>query len=156
MSHGEGLSFTFRASLIWMEFLHHTAYYAEFLVQRRIAELTDRRQVEALDEIETDFENVRTAWKWSVQQKHYNAIGQTLKRLGSFCFMRRFHEGLELFKLAREHLAPGPGDEPHPVWGQVLAEDSFFQPPEVGRAQAERSLAIAQKHGNQAEIAFCL
>lgn len=56
----------------------HSAYFAEFLHQRE-ADLKGRRQLGALDEIEADFENVRAAWNWALEQKNC-----TVKRRATF------------------------------------------------------------------------
>jgi predicted ATPase/DNA-binding SARP family transcriptional activator len=133
----------------------YSSHYAKFLQQRAV-DLRGRRQLEALNEIEADFENVRAAWNWAVQQKNYDVIDRALARLGLFCYIRRFQQGKELLRRARRQLAPDPGYEPHPVWGRVLVEEAFFRPQGVVRAQVKRSLAIAQKYGDQVEIAFCL
>ena len=82
----------------------HSAYYTQFLHQRE-ADLKGRRQLEALDEIEADFENIRVAWNWALDQKNYTAIGQSLPSLGYFCFFRsRSQAYKELFQQAREPL----------------------------------------------------
>ena len=96
------------------------------------------------DQYEADHENARAAWNWALKQKNYTAIGQLLRSLSWFCAYRsRNQERKELFQQAREQLAPGPDDEPHPVWGRILAAEFFARPSEVDRAQIERSLAIA-------------
>ncbi len=134
----------------------HSAYYAEFLHQRE-ADLEGRRQLEAIEEIEADFENARAAWNWALKQKNYAAIGQLLSSLSWFCTYRsRNQENKELFQQAREQLAPDPGDEPHLVWGRILAAEFFARPSEVDRAQIERALAIAQQYGHRGMIAVCL
>jgi serine/threonine protein kinase/predicted ATPase len=131
----------------------HSAYYAEFLHQRE-ADLKGRRQLGALDEIEADFENMRAAWNWALKQKNYTAISQSLRSLGWFCeFRSRNQEREELFRRAREQLAPGPNDEPHPVWGRILVAEFYARPYEVDSAQIEGGLAIAQKHGDLEAIA---
>jgi hypothetical protein len=61
---------------------------------------------------------------------------------------------LSLFRLAREGLAPQPGKEPHPVWAKIAAR--FPDPDEDHTTQIERSLAIARRRGDQAEVAYCL
>ncbi len=131
----------------------HSAYYAEFLHQRE-ADLKGRRQLEALDEIEADFENGRAAWNWALKQKNYTAISQSLRSLGWFCeFRSRNQEYEELFQRAREQLAPGPDDEPHPVWGRILVAEFYARHHEVDSAQIERGLAIVQKHSDLEAIA---
>jgi tetratricopeptide (TPR) repeat protein len=131
-----------------------SAHYADFLQQRE-ADIKGFRQLAALDEIEAEFENIRTAWNWAVQQKNYDTINRAIESLDWFCLMRGRHREAEaLFQLAREQLAPGPGEEPHPVWGRIVARHP--DPAEDREAQIERSLRTAQKRGDQEETAYCL
>jgi tetratricopeptide (TPR) repeat protein len=131
-----------------------STHYADFLQQRE-ADIKGSRQLAALDEIEAEFENIRTAWKWAVQQKNYDAVDRALESLDCFCLMRSRHREAEaLFQLAREQLAPGPGDEPHPVWARIVARHP--DPAEDRQAQIEQSLHMAQKRGDQEETAYCL
>jgi tetratricopeptide (TPR) repeat protein len=131
----------------------HSAYFAEFLHQCE-ADLKGRRQLGALDEIEADFENVRAAWNWAIKCKNYTAIGQLLRSLGWFCaFRSRHQEDGELLQRAREQLAPGPDEEPHPVWGRILLAEYYARPHEVDRSQVERGLAIVKRHRDLEVIA---
>src|SRR5690606_25691420 len=131
-------------------------------LQQRETDLKGRRQVAALDEIEIDFENVRAALQWAISQRNYVAIGVALESLYWFCEMRsHFQEGVELLRLGREQLAPRPGEDPHPVWGRLMARVlglnfSWFEPPYESKARIEIGLALAQAHADRAEIAFCL
>ena len=139
----------------------HCTYYADFLDQRE-ADLKGLLQVTVLDEIEADFENIRAAWQWAVDQRDFAAVERALESLYWFCKMRsRFQEGLELLRLGREQLAPIAGEAPHPIWGQVMAyvfkEDVVrFESPTEIRTRLETSLTLAQKHESPKEIAFCL
>ena len=126
----------------------HSVYYARFLNHRE-EDLKGRRQLGALDEIEADLENVRTAWIWALEQKNYTTTDQMLRSLGWFCAYRsRYQEYRELFQQAREQLAPGPADEPHSVWGRILLAGFHARHGEVDRAQIERGLAIVQDAGD--------
>jgi tetratricopeptide (TPR) repeat protein len=108
-----------------------------------------------LNEVEADFENMRAAWTWAVERRNYDAIDRAIETLHWFCHSRRrYQEADALFRLAREGLAPRPGEEPHPVWAKIAAR--YPDPDEDHRAQIERSLTIAQRRGDQAEIAYCL
>jgi predicted ATPase/DNA-binding XRE family transcriptional regulator len=139
----------------------HCTYYTDLLDQRA-PELKGRQQVAALDEIASDFENVRAAWQSAVAQQNYEAIGRALESLYWYCEMRnRFQEGLELLRLGREQLAPAAEQAPHPIWGRVIARmlgqnAAFYESPIESKARVETGLAIAQQDQNQAEIAFCL
>jgi tetratricopeptide (TPR) repeat protein len=131
----------------------HMAYYAEFLHQRE-EDLKGLRQLGALDEIEADFENMRAAWNWAIKCKNYTAIGQLLRSLGWFCtFRSRSQEHKELLQQARKQLAPGPSDEPHPIWGRILVAEFYARPDEVDRSQIERGLAIVKRYRDLEAIA---
>jgi serine/threonine protein kinase/tetratricopeptide (TPR) repeat protein len=131
----------------------HMAYYAEFLHQRE-EDLKGLRQLGALDEIEADFENVRAAWNWAIKCENYTAIGQLLRSLGWFCtFRSRSQEHKELLQQARKQLAPGPSDEPHPIWGRILVAEFYARPHEVDRGQVERGLAIVKRYRDLEAIA---
>jgi tetratricopeptide (TPR) repeat protein len=109
----------------------------------------------ALNEIEADFENMRAAWTWAVERKNYEAIDRAIETLYWFCHSRRrYREAEALFGLAGKQLAPQPGEEPHPVWAKIIAR--YPDPDEDRVAQIKRSLAIARKRDDRAEIAFCL
>ncbi len=136
----------------------HSAYFTDFLAQRE-ADLKGHRQREALDEIDADFENVRSAWHWVVKQKNYAAINRSLESLDLFCASRsRWHDRETFFRQAQEQLDLGAGREPHPVWGRILGRGERSEPREheALRAQREQALAIAQQYGNQTEMAYCL
>jgi len=112
-------------------------------------------RIAALNEIEADFENMRAAWTWAVERKNYDAIDRAIETLFWFFHSRRrYQEADALFRSARERLAPQPGREPHPVWAKIIAR--YPDPDEDHITQIERSLAIAQRSGDQAEVAFCL
>ena len=141
----------------------HGNYFAG-LLQQLEADLKGRRQLAALDEIQADFENVRTAWLWALRQKNYAAINEMLDSLSLFCEMRgRFAEGMELCWQAQIHVAADPSDVLLVMWGRLfthwaqlyLLRLEFLVDGEALQAQLEKSLAQAQKHGEQEDIAFC-
>jgi predicted ATPase/DNA-binding SARP family transcriptional activator/tRNA A-37 threonylcarbamoyl transferase component Bud32 len=134
----------------------HSAYYINFLHQRQ-ADLKSHRQLEAKKEIETDFENVRAAWTWTVQKQDLAAIKNALESLSLFwMYQSRDGGSKELLRQAREQLAPRSKDEPHVAWGWILVEEFYRFPHEIDQAQLERALAIMRQHGDQAGIARCL
>jgi predicted ATPase/DNA-binding CsgD family transcriptional regulator len=137
----------------------HSDYFLSFLAQRE-ADIKGRRQFEALDEIEYDFENVRVAWVHAVQHRNYDALNPTLECLDWFCTYRgRWQEGLDLFRYAREGLVPAIGEEPHLAWGRIMIRDEGFHgftPFETAWKQIEQCLALAKQHDDQGEVAYCL
>ncbi|MEZ4672912.1 MAG: hypothetical protein R2932_01555 [Caldilineaceae bacterium] len=138
----------------------HATYYSDFL-HKREADIKGRRQLAALDEIEADFENVRAAWHWTVQQQNYAAIGKMLESLYWFCEMTsRYQNGWTMFHQACTALSPVAGEKAHPVWGQLMAriferDMVYFVSGDEAIAQIHVSLTIAQAAGNQFEIALC-
>ncbi len=143
----------------------HMAYYTDFLHQRE-PDLKGRRQRGALDEVEADFENIRTAWNWAANHREYEAINQALESLTLFGEIRnRFQDCQELFRYAQEQFSPEPNTEPHPVWGRValrwIALRNKFgrqldEEKQELTALVEQGLALARQQNDQAEIAFCL
>ena len=67
----------------------HCQYYLHaFAAQEK--DLKGKRQKEALDKIEADFENVKVAWSWAVQQEHNSLLNQSLLVLDLFCSRRGY------------------------------------------------------------------
>ncbi|MEO8395001.1 MAG: tetratricopeptide repeat protein, partial [Chloroflexota bacterium] len=135
----------------------HSLYYADFCSQRE-QDIKGRRQIEALDELEADFENVRTAWLWAVEQRLSHSIDHILESLFLYCEMRsRFYEGDELFQQAQSRFAPDIGEAPSSVWGKLLARIVFgrWDDQEVRRERREQALAIALRFDSQEEIGYC-
>jgi predicted ATPase/class 3 adenylate cyclase len=145
-------------------FAAHGAYYTGFM-EERLGRMLGPEQVTALDEIEAEFEDVRQAWRWAVANKDYAAIDRASESLFVFSDMRsREHEGEELLRLARERLAPQPGEEPHPAWGRLLLPwydillQSKGKPEDVEEieSQAKSMLAFAEQRGDRLGMAHAL
>src|SRR5258708_18254829 len=135
----------------------HSLYYLALLGNRE-ADLKGRRQLEALDEIEQDFENIRVAWQYGVYHEYGDFIGRASESLFVFCQLRsRFQEGRALFELAHGHFAPRPNEMPQPVWGRSITRYLMLRESrEEAQAAISASLATARKRNDQAEIAFGL
>jgi tetratricopeptide (TPR) repeat protein len=114
----------------------HMTYYTDLMAQCEI-HIKGHGQLEALNQIEADFENIRTAWHWAVEHTDFDAIDQSLEALYWFCNMR----------------ARVP-DGKHPVQRRLLL--CFDASGEVYKTQIEQMLVLAHQHGNQSEIAFFL
>jgi predicted ATPase/DNA-binding CsgD family transcriptional regulator len=137
----------------------HAVYYANFLHQRE-PDLKGRRQLEALDEIETDFDNIRAAWLWAVQRGHAEPIDRAVESLRLYSDMRsRFQEAEELFRQAEQVFASV--DER--VWARIAVRRIWIlrlgdleYDENIALACLDRCLAIARVHDDRSEIAFCL
>lgn len=82
----------------------HSAFYCAEL-QRLEAEWKSGKEVAAFSAIETDFENVRSAWSWAAERKQFRWLGQAMDSLGEFfSWQARYLEGEALFEQATSNL----------------------------------------------------
>lgn len=65
----------------------HATYFARFLSQQE-KELKGHNQKTALAEIAADFDNIRTAWMWSVQADRHDLVSQMLWSTFLYLYMR--------------------------------------------------------------------
>ncbi|MFC1960548.1 LuxR C-terminal-related transcriptional regulator, partial [Chloroflexota bacterium] len=141
----------------------HMRYYAAFM-QARTPDIKGRRQLEGLNEIEADFDNMRSVWQRAVIQADYTALDDMMEGLALFCDMRvRYQDGEDLFRQAVQSLAPQNGEPVNPVrnrlcvrWIQVWILQERTPIPGHIRVQLEDSLTIAQQQGDAATVALCL
>jgi DNA-binding CsgD family transcriptional regulator/tetratricopeptide (TPR) repeat protein len=97
----------------------HSAYYADFLANQHRA-LIGPQQRAAMAMIQTEFENVRLAWQWAVEQKRLEEIRRANLVLFSFCQRQgRYQEGLLLLEAALAMVTTCPQS---PMRDQTLAE----------------------------------
>lgn len=131
----------------------HSDYYLSSLAQLE-PELRGRRQLEALDQIEADFENMRTAWSWAVKNGHADKVSGALESLFLFTsFRSHFTEGHELFRQARKRWHASQESAPALSGRLLVRYPDQDQDPE---AIYQRGLEIAQDSGVQAEVAYAL
>jgi predicted ATPase/DNA-binding CsgD family transcriptional regulator len=98
----------------------HANYYNAFVHQRQ-ALLKSSPQAAALDEIQADFDNIRQACGWTIEQRNFSAARSMTPGLYAFCDMRsQFYEGEAIFRLACQGLAPQTGEAPDPAWALAL------------------------------------
>jgi serine/threonine protein kinase len=128
----------------------HGDYYLGLLAQLT-PKLKGFGQLEALNSIETDFENIRAAWNWTINQGNADRIQRALE--GAYLFLtfrNRFMDAEQLFRAARQAW-PADGNNPTLLAGQLLVRFPDQPPIEHFR----RALVIAQQHDDKSEIAFC-
>jgi len=95
-------------------------YYINFVHQRE-SRLISPSQTATLDEIQSDFDNIRQACTWAIKKRDFASAHAVIPGLYTFCDMRsRFYEGEALFRLASEGLAPEFGESPHLAWALSL------------------------------------
>ncbi|MCB0109401.1 MAG: tetratricopeptide repeat protein, partial [Caldilineaceae bacterium] len=94
----------------------HSAYFAEATVAWTPA-LKDERQQQTLKAMETDSENLRVAWQWSIAQEHVEQLLAMVNGLSQFYVWRgRYQEGAEGIASAMARLPFfSKQDDPLPV-----------------------------------------
>jgi predicted ATPase len=141
----------------------YSAYYMEFFIARE-ADIKGRRQWAAIDELTIEFENIRAAWRWYVEQQDISMINRALDSLFVFSMFRHFGTTEELLREVRERedLLRDVRDQLEPpeheqIWGRIAARHEVLRlpNPEV-RATIEHCLTIARQYEDRNEIAFCL
>jgi DNA-binding CsgD family transcriptional regulator/tetratricopeptide (TPR) repeat protein len=139
----------------------HAAFYAD-LVRRCEAGIKDRRQSEALAEMERDFENIRSAWKWAADQRAAALSNRMMEGLNFFCDMRaRFHEGEELFRYAAERYAAQDRATFYRARARHtrmimlgMLEDNH--PGDESARELEAAARFAHEHSDPVELVFAL
>ncbi|MBN1260091.1 MAG: tetratricopeptide repeat protein, partial [Anaerolineae bacterium] len=75
----------------------HSRYYMG-IMQDNQARFKAGQQRASLDRAEQDIENIRTAWKWSVENQYFDLLEMAMPFLYIYCYGRsRFQEGYALF-----------------------------------------------------------
>jgi len=139
----------------------HAAYFANFMEQRW-QYLRDHRQKAALTEIDADLENIRTAWRYRVDQVN---AAQMSKFVNSFWLVYWFrgwnHGGEDLFREAVDALSLVHADEEtESVKALALAHQGFFKTwmgfADQGYALAKESVDILERLDRPFELALAL
>ena len=131
----------------------HSQYFLQWLTALD-GDIKGRRQHEALNDIEHDFENMRVAWQWSARRGYFTWLDDAGESLMWYSEMRaRFVEGQALFAQA---LAQLPDSLEHEViWSRLtIRYYRLIEQPDID-ANLERALAIAERHANRADVAMC-
>ena len=138
----------------------HSDYYLT-TVHELEPDLRGGRQLEALQAMEIELENIRSAWQWALQQQSMERLDAAVESVFIFTYScSRYSEGIELLQAARDQLAPGPGERALPLWGRVAARLAFLRAhatpgPEL-IDDIEQGLALATQNEDRREIAFGL
>lgn len=129
----------------------HAQFFCNFLGEREY-DLKGGRQAEALDEVETDLENVRTAWDWAVAHHAAALLERAAGSLMYFLEARgRWAEGAERFAGAVQ--CGQQNGMSHEALGYLLAAQGWFCTRLTRFQQAEELLkqsllVLAEAEGN--------
>ena len=139
----------------------HANYFANFM-DRRWDHLRDHRQKVALSQIEADLENIRTAWRYRVDQVDAPQMRMFINGFWLVYWFRGWnHAGEELFREAVRALSSGPTDEKtESVKALALAHQGFFKTwlgfAEQGYNLAKESVKILEGLDRPFELALAL
>lgn len=124
------------------------------LAARHAIHLRGQSQVEAIREIDTDFENLRSAWSWAVQRQNAGLVAVALDGVFLFCMLTGEYEELAgLMGEARTRFSPQADPA---LWQRAAIRLELARTPKGDPQQIERLLALARAAGDRAEEAFCL
>ena len=131
----------------------HMSYYTAF-VFNRVDDLKGRRQIEAIAELDADYENVRSAWMNAMNNRDAEAIDQMIDGLWTYFRNRnRDHDAREFFRFAEQEFSRTSIKENHRLWERLLARSVDG---ETAQRQLTTALDIAMQYDDSSEIAFCL
>ena len=104
----------------------HAAYYATFMEQRW-EHLKDHRQIKAFAEIEADIANVRTAWRFFLDQRNAPQLWQFIYPLWHIYWIRWWnHAGMELFAQAVQALQGIQDENIRALRAMAMAFQAYF------------------------------
>jgi predicted ATPase/DNA-binding CsgD family transcriptional regulator len=139
----------------------HAAYFANFMEQRW-HHLRDQRQKNALTEIDADLENIRTAWRYRVDQVNVAQMKMFVNTLWLVYWFRGWnHGGEELFREVVNALSLGHTDEEtESVKALALAHQGFFKTwlgfADQGYNLAKEGVEILERLDRPFELALAL
>lgn len=134
----------------------HGAYFMDFLAQRR-DDVAIRQTKAVMSELLDEFENIRVAWEWAVEERK---IEQIQKACGPLCLLYdyrcMFSEAAEVFGKAVKKLRDRPGL----ILAVALNGQGWFAyfMSQYSKAAEiyEESLAIAQQEGDTGMMSYAL
>lgn len=139
----------------------HADFFANFM-ERRWEHLKDNRQKVALSEIDADLENVRTAWRYRVDQVNAQQMKMFVNTLWLVYWFHGWnHGGEDLFREAVNALSLGhTNDETEFVKALALAHQGFFKTwlgfADQGYNLAKESVDILERLEHPIELAIAL
>lgn len=132
----------------------HAVFYSSFLAQQ-LPLLKGGGQIKALDAISVEFENCQAAWDWGVEQKLQDVVNVMIDSLYLYCLFHYWSErGQTLFQQARDQW-PADSENAPLIAGRLSARFPATHDAATRTDIFERALAIAQRHEDPVEIAFC-
>ena len=120
----------------------HANYYASFMQQRE-ADLKGRRQLEGLDEIQTDFPNIRMAWYWAMEHRKYSILNCMIDAHYWYCFMRGRSADWAVIADSGDQLAPIVEHSFPTLWAKIVSRCGFTIQPAIDMVYRAYEVALA-------------
>jgi predicted ATPase/DNA-binding NarL/FixJ family response regulator len=137
----------------------HSAYFAAYLQQRWKPLRTDA-QAKILNDIEVEFENVRTAWNTMAERGKTSELSLSVYSLWLYCELRgRYFEAIDLLRRAEDALALTFTDnDVNRTVGQIKTRLGWFYVfivrLEEARTLVEEGLTTLQRVGSPEDVAL--
>jgi predicted ATPase/DNA-binding CsgD family transcriptional regulator len=140
--------------LIETTYLAHMNYYAELMEWLEVS-IKGSKQIDALNQVQSDFENIRYAWRWAISQNHSEVISSSLECLYWFCNLRgRVPDGAALLHEARNRFLDSSNWEGPSIQRRLLLR--FDASGGDYKTQLEKALQVSKTLPDKAELAFLL
>jgi predicted ATPase len=139
----------------------HASYFANFM-SSRWDHLRDGRQIAALAEIDADIENVRTAWRYCLEQIDASRLRMFIHSIRVVYTVRGWnYAGTELFSDAVEALDQSPDDEQaEALKALAMANQGFFMAwlglAEQGIELTRQGVVILRRLKRPVDLVFAL
>lgn len=126
----------------------HATYFADFLAARWLC-LKDRRQKQALLELEADIENARAAWRYWIEAQSIAQLKKFLHPFWAIYDIRGWYSaGTELFGQAVPVMQATASEEAAAILGWLLAVQGLYYVPGQSHDRApEATPSVLAAHG---------
>jgi len=134
----------------------HSKYFLQ-LLKKNTEKIKGASQTVALDEIEADYANIRSAWEYAVAQNTYEGVERGVECFYWFCVFRGyFQEGINLLELTITDSVPPS------CWSKIrvrqigLMAHITVEDNSDWRDDLEQCLKISRNDQDISNIGFCL
>lgn len=132
----------------------HSCYYMQTLA-RLLPDLKGRDQLGALDFIDADFDNLRTAWRRAAAQGHWEHFQEASQSLCLYSLFRSRHfDGIELFQVALASNRATQSARAHLLAGRNLLQQRVDRRDEM-LASIPELRAATEATADPDTIAYC-
>lgn len=132
----------------------HSLYYMKFLANHE-ADIKGARQIEALNEIETDFDNIGVAWRWAFEKGHEEQIHAALETVNWYNFMRFDPRLKSMMRWNGKHVTGLSKWLVDRLKLRHVRTRLPFDPLEESEQIVEQIMPVAIERADSFEIAYC-